>query len=589
MTPRRGSPAILLLALAVLAACNGQSPAAPGVSPGATETASGTAITPVETRPVAVAPPASPLSTESAGAPAPTVPTVTAAPVTAFDPGTGDIDGTAEQDAVFAVRQDAQERQQVPWLQTFFLGPGDGVEVDQQGWATLRYKDLWTVKVERGAGLTITNVTGDPSNLAAQARLRSGALFNNFDPAKVANLELSVDGDLAKVVIRNATVAIVEEATTPLQWAIVLSSSLPAGTASPVEVTANDVTTPAFAGTAIWAAPVGPPSQPIAVDPAQVEQWFANLENGIPQPEIGEILLPPADLEANVCAQPSQLEPDVPFDMEGVAVTLAPESAFGPASYWTEDCNQDGLPDLAMRNGSLQLDFRGLPARVRALDVPLVNRAEGDAGFLAVLDPAVQEVERQAPAPQVGQEQLLSLRSAPGSPYHYAELALKDGCFLGVSLTPPAADGSPGTPRRPAAETFPMPGAQCQLAVGIGKTPRTHLRTGPGTDYPATPVLVQRADTLAPLAQNPAGTWLQVQAPNGQKGWISQNFLSCVEIRCLPIVKSPPPPRPTSTREPAPRPSPAPDTPTPEEDTPPPTEPPPTEVPPETPEPIEIG
>ena len=182
-------------------------------------------------------------------------------------------------------------------------------------------------------------------------------------------------------------------------------------------------------------------------------------------------MLPPADLEANICAQPPLLEPDKPFDTKGVTVTLASESEFGPASYWVEDCNKDGLQDIAMRNGSLRLDFRGLPARVRALDVSLVNRVIGDAGFLAVLDPAVQEMDRQALAALVGQEQLLSLRSEPGRPYHYADLTLKEGCFLGLSLTPPEAGGAPGAPRRPAPETFPVPGAQCQLAVGLGSRP----------------------------------------------------------------------------------------------------------------------
>ncbi len=162
------------------------------------------------------------------------------------------------------------------------------------------------------------------------------------------------------------------------------------------------MTRSAYSGYSIWTAPVGSPSPPIAVDLTQVAQWSLNLANGIPQPEIGEILLPPADLEANICAQPPLLEPDKPFDTKGVTVTLASESEFGPASYWVEDCNKDGLQDIAMRNGSLRLDFRGLPARVRALDVSLVNRVIGDAGFLAVLDPAVQEMDRQALAALVG-------------------------------------------------------------------------------------------------------------------------------------------------------------------------------------------
>ena len=577
MTTRRGYQSILLLTLALLTACNSQSLATPEVIPKVSGVAIDSVIAPVETSTVAVTLSSAPASAVSAVAPTAAAEAVTAVPIKTIEPGTGEIDAFAQLDQVFKVRQDGQDRLQVPSQQRVLLGLGDGVDVDPQGWAILRYGDLWTAEVLRGASLQFNKLVGDRQNLAAEVRLRSGALFNNFDPAQVANLDMRVLGDLAMVVALNASVAVVEEDLTSLQWTVVLNappplemtgapaetpSTLPtpltgkAGTTPAqynlVQVNANGVTTVASVGNAIWTAPVGPPSQPIAIDVALVEQWFSNLANGIPQPEIGEILLPPADLEANICAQPPLLEPNKPFDMEGVAVTLASESAFGPASYWVEDCNKDGLQDIAMRNGSLRLDFRGLPVRVRALDVPLINRMNGDAGFLAVLDPAVQEMDRQAPAALVGQEQLLSLRSAPGRPYHYADLTLKEGCFLGVSLTPPLADGAPGAPRRPATETFPVPGAQCQLAVGIGKSPRTFLRTGPGSDCPSTTALVQRGDVLAPLAQNPKGDWLLLKAPNGQQGWAPLTFLSCVDIRCLPIVKSPPPPRATETVAPIP-------------------------------------
>lgn len=204
-----------------------------------------------------------------------------------------------------------------------------------------------------------------------------------------------------------------------------------------------------------------------------------------------------------------------------------------------------------MRNGSLRLDFRAVPARVRALDVSVVSWAGGASGYLAVMDPAAQEMNRQTPAARLGSEQLVSLRSEPGYPYHYADLTLKQGCFLGFSLTPPQAGGAAGAPRRPAAETFPIPGAQCELAGGLRMPKRTFLRTGPDDLYPPS-TLVEQGELLAPLGQNPQGTWLQVKAPNGKLGWTSLAFLSCVDIRCLPVIESAPPPVPTATPAPLP-------------------------------------
>jgi hypothetical protein len=49
-------------------------------------------------------------------------------------------------------------------------------------------------------------------------------------------------------------------------------------------------------------------------------------------------------------------------------------------------------------------------------------------------------------------------------PYHYAELEMQAGCFLGLSLTPPSPDGTPGAPR-PAVENW-------QAAATTGGTER---------------------------------------------------------------------------------------------------------------------
>jgi hypothetical protein len=50
-------------------------------------------------------------------------------------------------------------------------------------------------------------------------------------------------------------------------------------------------------------------------------------------------------------------------------------------------------------------------------------------------------------AQNYGQVETLSLRAE--LPYHYAQLSLDNGCFLGLSLTPPDANGGPGAPRSP--------------------------------------------------------------------------------------------------------------------------------------------
>ena len=286
MTTRRGYQSILLLTLALLTACNSQSLATPEVSPNVSSVAIGSVIAPVETSTVAVTLSTAPASEVSAVAPTVAAEGVTAVPIATIDPGTGDIDALAQLDKVFKVRQDGQDRLEVPSQQRVLLGLGDGVDVDRQGWVILRYGDLWTAEVLRGASLQFKKLIGDRQNLAAEVRLRSGALFNNFDPAQVANLEMRVQGDLAMVVALNTSVAVVEEETTPLQWTIVLSAPVATGPAGAVEVTANGVTRSANSGYSIWTAPVGSPSPPIAVNLTQVDAVV--LEPGEWHPPAGD-------------------------------------------------------------------------------------------------------------------------------------------------------------------------------------------------------------------------------------------------------------------------------------------------------------
>jgi hypothetical protein len=136
-----------------------------------------------------------------------------------------------------------------------------------------------------------------------------------------------------------------------------------------------------------------------------------------------------------------------------VNLSLDPQGLFGSPIYSLEDCNGDGVRDIALQKGILRLDFRQVLARVTAVDVTLFNRSGPGNGALQGLDPAGARIGWQPVEAIAGGTETLSLRSV--MPYHYAELRVLDACLLGFSLTPPKSSGEPGEPRTHSTQTLP--------------------------------------------------------------------------------------------------------------------------------------
>lgn len=114
----------------------------------------------------------------------------------------------------------------------------------------------------------------------------------------------------------------------------------------------------------------------------------------------------------------------------------------------------------------------------------------------------------------------------------------------------PAATATPTQRTGAAATATPIPAPICTVKVdGL------NLRSGPGTIYQPPignlPVGLQ----LRPLARDPSATWIQVQAPGNQTGWVSAGaqYITCgVNIATLPVGVIPPPPTATATPLPTP-------------------------------------
>jgi len=333
------------------------------------------------------------------------------------------------------------------------LQVGDGIQVDENGRALLRFSDFLTVEVLRTGDLQVQELDLAEQSALAVFGQSGGAFVNDLAPgASGIERRVTVETDFAVITATGTRFMVVKEANSPLEWVFGLDAG-----ADDLSVQArNDPSAPIVkevtSGQARWIAPVGEPSAGVNYNTAAVNNWLAAVERGEPVPQVGEVLWPHADARMDTGILTATVRPGMDMDMSGVLVAVEEQSAFGRATYTPLDCNNDGIDDIFVENGIIRLDFRNLLSRVRGLDVTLMAGTEIASGSVAVFDPGVELINRVAFEIGPNQGQIISLRSE--EPYHYAEIAIASGCFLGFTLTPPNVDGSRSQPV-PAVDEWP--------------------------------------------------------------------------------------------------------------------------------------
>lgn len=371
---------------------------------------------------------------------------------------------------------------------------GTGIDVDLDGRAILRFGDLLAVEVLRGSELIVQTLPQAEQGAVAVFRQNGGTTVNDFDADATVAERVTIFSDFAEITATGTRWLIIKEEGTPLEWVIAM------------EATNNDLMMrslagagqmmPVGAGFARWVAPMGEPSELIDYNDAAVQEWLRAVQagQGAAMPEIGEVLWE----HANILTTTDPL-PGIPdqigqvFELEGVQLWLNPASPYGDGfpTYAFRDCNGDGLSDIYIQNGALEMDFRRLPNRVRTLDVTLWNGSEaGEVSSLTVYNPGNQPLNqplRWQAAP--GTTEVLS-RFSDSQPYHRATLAMRDGCFLGFSLTPPTEDESDYEPRRAIdapLSNAPTPTTTPTLDLSAPATSTLHATSSPTSPASATP------------------------------------------------------------------------------------------------------
>ncbi len=435
-------------------------------------------------------------------------------------------------DNAFVIR--ATARTPVPAQQTRTVQVGEGVDVDEQGRALLRFGDLVTADITRDGELHIKQLSADERSAIANFVLVAGAVLFDFDPDAALQERLLVvesafdNGQIAVVQATGTRFLVVREQEAPLVWVIGLDA-----TENDLTIMADGVRKPVPAGMARWVAPLDEPSPGIQADMQAVQRWIELAQTGQPVREVGEVVWAFADIVSNLTPLQTLPPPGDPFILEGVRLMLGEGGR-----YALEDCNRDGNPDIAVQKGEIFFDFRAVLARVESLDLMIFNRAGPDTGMLIVFDPARKEIQRLFVQSQVGEIEVLSSRAPV--PYHYATLRLEDGCFLGFSITPPLPNGEPAPPRAPEAlEVQPF----CETRVAL------RLRSAPSLEADVITTL-SPGTKFTPLGRLSGDRWLLVATETEREAWLfgSSDYVTCVgyKIDALPLVEPTPSPTPAS-------------------------------------------
>lgn len=353
-------------------------------------------------------------------------------------------------DGVFVV-QDGQRTALNP-EEPVSLAIGQGVVIEETGSATIRLGGLLTAELLPGSELELAEVAAADEATTLTLQQSSGILLADFNPGGQSNRELTLETGLAAVTTRGASFLVVYEPAASLEWVVNLGE--PEET---LQVRAGGQTRPVAGDEARWLAPGQVPGEALEIEPKRLQAWYNSAKSGEAELALSEVLLAPANLVGTPATLPALPRLGQPFELGrteqgAVKLTLDPVGLFGRPAYSLEDCNGDGLEEIAIQSGQLRFDFRSVLARALALDVTVVNRAAPGQGALWGSDPAGDELDRVLVETGAGRTETLSLRSE--RPFHTTILALSDGCFTGFSLTPPSTAGRPLEPRA-AATTQP--------------------------------------------------------------------------------------------------------------------------------------
>ncbi len=321
--------------------------------------------------------------------------------------------------------------------ETAELSPGQSVAVDETGRAIIRFGQLVTLELLQSSEVMVQQFVVEAGTARITLQHTHGTTVAELTPVPGVTPALTIQTPHATVQATGETrLAVVQETNSPLTWVVGLEAG-----ENDLQVSAYGDTQPIVGGQARWVAQGQGPGPVVSIN-KNAEAWLSVVRNSTPDTQLGEVLLPLANMFADssnftTSPPPGETVPFIEDEALGiVSLTLDRQGVFGSPDYTLEDCNNDGIQDIAILNGIVTFDFSTLLARVQGLDVTVLNRDRPGQGALQILGADGNEIDRQQVWVDSGASQTLSVRT--NQPQHWAELVASNACFLSLTLTPSA-------------------------------------------------------------------------------------------------------------------------------------------------------
>lgn len=404
-------------------------------------------------------------------------------------------------DGVFLLREGNEST--LPAPRHAVLVAGDGVNVDEVGKALLRFPNqLLTVTIMRQGSLTIQQASIQEQGTEITVLQNSGTFINDYNPQTEIKQRITVKTDYAVITEPQADFMVVSGEGEGADWIVNLEESQ---SESPIAFySQNKPRQPQSlpAGQVQFLASNGFVSALIRPDPLALQNWIQQIQAGQPVVAFGDAILPPARISATLDLQDLDLL-NRDLLINGVQFRLLTEEGKPQPVYQVMDCNGDGALDLAVEQGTVELDLGGLLARARSLDVDLVGLSSGATGMVEIFSAGRSLLAAQSLS--AAADRFQTTRIEAELPFYLARLSLTDGCLTSFALGP--GTFSPkllvvGEPTGTATPT-PAPPRPVQVAATATPTP-TLARSAPELIGPADGAIFSRRDTVTLSWRDPS-------------------------------------------------------------------------------------
>jgi len=154
------------------------------------------------------------------------------------------------------------------------------------------------------------------------------------------------------------------------------------------------------------------------------------------------------------------------------------------------------------------------------------------------------------PSPTAAHTIVPTQTATPTSPAPTSTLQPPTRTATSTQLPSPAATSVESVDTPSSTPTTPPIASVTPSPYGMITAGTANIRQGPGLEYPVFSQ-IPYGQYVLPVGRDSTGSWIYVQLPTSELGWVSSSLLSYSQHASLPVIPAPPLPTPTQSPPPS--------------------------------------